>query len=115
MEDIIEVSMLLDNYGCLLTEKQFNIMSMYYYENLSLTEISEIMHTSRQATYDLIKRCNKQLYDYEKKLNLKDNLWKREKVKKDIIQQLDEAEKANGKEELICIISNIREKIMRDL
>ena len=115
MENLVEVSMLLDNYGSLLTEKQFNIMSMYYYENLSLTEISEHTHTSRQATYDIIKRCNKLLNEYESKLKLKENLWRREKVKKDIIDKLGCIDKADNEKELLKIVEELKEKIMRDL
>lgn len=90
MEDRFKISILLDHYGPLLTEKQLDIMSLYYNEDLSLAEISEINKTSRQAIYDLIKRCCKQLLVYEKKLELMKKQNYRLRKKDDLIQKIRE-------------------------
>ena len=90
MEDRFKISILLDHYGPLLTEKQLGIMSLYYNEDLSLAEISEINKTSRQAIYDLIKRCCKQLLVYEKKLELMKKQNYRLRKEDDLMQKIRE-------------------------
>lgn len=90
MEDRVEISLLMDFYGPLLTEKQSNIMELYYNDDLSLGEIAEVNKTSRQAIHDLIKRCYKQLLSYESKLNLLQKSINREQ---EIISFLDDLKK----------------------
>jgi len=70
IEKVLEVSLLYDFYGQLLTDKQRDIIELYYNDDLSLGEISQSMNISRQAVYDLIKRSEKILYNYEDKLKL---------------------------------------------
>lgn len=88
MEDRFEISLLLDYYIDLLTEKQKDIMFMYYNDDFSLAEIAEINNTSRQAIHDLIKRCDKQLINYEEKLQLVEKSKIRKSKKNDLINKL---------------------------
>lgn len=71
---------LLDFYEELLTEKQREILSLYYREDLSLSEISEHSQTSRASIHDLISRCEKKLDYYEKCLSLSSNYQKRKEI-----------------------------------
>ena len=89
MENRFEISMLIDYYGTLLTEKQFNVMTLYYNEDLSLAEIAEINKTSRQAIYDLIKRCSKQLHSYDEKLKLSKKVDKRYRITEELMAELN--------------------------
>ncbi len=70
MEKIFEQAMLYDFYGELLNEHQKSIYEEYVLDNLSLGEIAEERGISRQGVHDLIKRADKTLNEYEKKLQL---------------------------------------------
>ena len=70
MDDNVYIAELLDCYRCLLTDKQSDIMSLYYEEDLSLSEITDHYNVTRQAVLDNIKRSTKQLKNYEEKLRL---------------------------------------------
>ncbi|MCD5410160.1 MAG: HTH domain-containing protein [Clostridiales bacterium] len=61
---------MLDFYGKLLTDKQLEVMELYYNQDLSLTEIAENLNVTRQAVHDAIKKSEKSLKEYENKLNL---------------------------------------------
>jgi predicted DNA-binding protein YlxM (UPF0122 family) len=89
MEDRFKLSILVDLYGALLTDKQKDILILYYNDDLSLAEIAEIMNTSRQAVFDLIKRCHKMLLDYESKLKLLENENKKKLFKNNLLDMLD--------------------------
>lgn len=114
MDDRIEVSILLDFYGELLTEKQRDIMNMYYNEDLSLSEMSELTSTSRQAIHDIIKRCHKLLLEYEDKLELmKKNI--SQKQKKDLIlNKISSLESKISEESLFKVIEEIRYDIIEN-
>lgn len=82
MEKFLEIGLLYDFYGQMLTDKQRNIVELYYSNDLSLGEISEALDISRQGVYDILKRSEKQLYHYEDKLKLVDKFIKqRDRIK----------------------------------
>lgn len=89
MEDRINISMLLDYYKELLTQKQKDIMELYFNEDLSLAEISELTNTSRQAIYDIVKRCTKTLWDYENKLKLMEKINNIMETKEHVIKEIN--------------------------
>lgn len=70
MEDRLQVVLLLDYYGKLLSKKQYTAMTSYYYEDLSLIEIAKNQKITKQAVSDLIRRSEKKLYEIENELNM---------------------------------------------
>ncbi|WP_174613263.1 putative DNA-binding protein [Virgibacillus ihumii] len=77
LEKTTRINYLFDFYQELLTPKQRNYMEMYYLEDYSLGEISELLEVSRQAVYDNIRRTEKMLESYESKLKLYTKFQKR--------------------------------------
>ena len=61
---------LYDFYGNLFNETQKTYFEEYYFNNLSLGEISENYNISRNAIHKVIKNIQKKLLYYEDNLNL---------------------------------------------
>ena len=68
--DIYELGLLLDFYGQLLTENQYNALDYHCNSDLSMSEIAEEFGISRQGAYDFIKMGRKKLLELEDKLGL---------------------------------------------
>ena len=62
--------LLLDCYGSHLTERQRALLSGYYNEDLSLSELAEPLGISRQAVHDSIRRGERQLEAYEQQMGI---------------------------------------------
>ena len=54
--DALEMALLFDTYGGMLTDKQRECFDMRYNQDLSLGEIAEMMEVSRQAVNDNLKK-----------------------------------------------------------
>lgn len=102
LEKTTRVNFLFDFYHELLTEKQQKYMKMYYLEDLSLSEISELFSVSRQAVYDNIKRTEAMLESYEEKLHLYDKFSKRSVI-------IEEIEKKHEDPELVSLLKKLKE------
>ena len=66
----LEMTMLYDFFGDLLTEKQRYYFDLYYNDDLSLSEIAEQADISRQGVRDIIMRAEHILKDYESKTGI---------------------------------------------
>ena len=66
----MEIALLYDFYGEVLTEKQQNMVDLYYNNDLSLAEIAENEGITRQGVRDSVKRAETQLLEMEERLHL---------------------------------------------
>ncbi len=69
-EKDLHMALLYDYYGDLLTEKQKDVIDLYYNEDLSLAEIAEHSGITRQGVHDSIRRAEQVMREFEDKLGL---------------------------------------------
>ena len=70
MEKIVEIAVLFDYYGKLLSDKQYNVIDQHCNEDLSLKEIAELNGISKQGISDILSRAEKKLRFYEDELKV---------------------------------------------
>ena len=70
MEDFVRRTLLYDFYGELLTQHQQTIYEDVVLNDLSCSEVAREQGVSRQGINELIRKCDRQLEDYEDKLGL---------------------------------------------
>lgn len=93
----LEISFLLDFYGDMLTEKQRDVVELYYNEDLSLAEIAAHSGITRQGVRDSIKRAESQLLEYEDRLHLAARFRRIEEVLSSIVREAQQIEKMNSR------------------
>jgi len=103
-EEAAKMILLFDFYGGLLPVKQQEIVTMYYGENLSLSEIGESLSISRQGVHDALRKATKALLEYDSKLGLLRKYQSAELTLNAINDEIDKltiyvekADKENGK------------------
>ena len=92
------INNLLDLYKDLLTDKQQEVMDMYFLYDLSLAEIAEEQGITRASVLDTLKQASKKLEEFENTLHL---LEKREKIKKILNSELEKEEILNELERIL--------------
>lgn len=68
--DRVEIINLFDVYEILLTDREKEIFKYYYYEDLSLSEISENLNITRTGVFNTLKKVEEKLLQYENNLKL---------------------------------------------
>lgn len=89
MEKNLKNNLLLDFYGNMLTDKQKQIMSLYFDCDSSLSEIADELKTSRQAVYDAVKVSQNLLNSYEEKLKCVERFLSNRAIINEVIEDLN--------------------------
>ena len=111
MDKKVEISMLCDIYGKLLTEKQFEFINDYYNNDLSLSEIAENNDITRQAVRDIIKKGERKLFEYEEKLGFMKKEIMQEELIDEILSSIDNIEKTIQDKETSKMFKDVKEKL----
>lgn len=111
MEKKVEVSMLCQLYGKLLTEKQYEFIDDYYNNDLSLSEIAENNEITRQAVRDIIKKGEKKLFEYEEKLEVMKRTLNQEKRINKVLFELTKIQKDYSDKQVANVLESIKKEL----
>ena len=111
MEKNVEISMLCQIYGKLLTEKQYILLNDYYNNDLSLSEIAENFGITRQAVRDNLKKGENKLFDYEEKLNVMKKTMEQEEKIAIILSEINKIKSKTSDKEVGKILEHIRNEL----
>lgn len=118
MEKLVRIGILLDFYGKLLSEKQYQIMDLYYLNDFSLSEIGEELGISRQSVFDTLKRSEEKLDSFESELGLVDKFYSSQDTIREIRRiaaEIHEIGKNVANKEIMDKAKEIEERISRIL
>ncbi|RCX20034.1 hypothetical protein DFR58_102103 [Anaerobacterium chartisolvens] len=111
MDDIYRTSMLLDFYGQLLTERQYEILDLHCNNDYSLGEIAQQLNISRQGVFDNVKRAKTALDGLEDKLGLVKKFAEQKKEAEEILLCLGKIDKEVLDQQNRRIFDTIEDKI----
>ncbi len=111
LDEKLKYCELFSFYGNLLTDRQKDIFQLYYYQDLSLGEISTELSISRQAVHDAIHKSQKLLYLYEKQLSFYAMFCKRDHYRKIIKEEMTNIAEIINESKLSERIDDLNKKI----
>ena len=114
MEEIVELSLLFDFYGEMLGDHKKQIFEDYVLNDLSLAEIADEEGISRQGVHDIVKRCTKQLKEYEAALHLVEKFQNMKKKLTDVSELLT-IEVSNNSNQNLEKAKSILTEVMTEL
>lgn len=114
LDEIVQLSILYDFYGELLSNHKKQIFEDYVLNDLSLSEIAANAGISRQGVYDIVKRCSQELKSYEDKLSLAQK-FKTIEEKLNSIKEIVSDSVVSGKIDRINDIGLLADDILKEL
>lgn len=111
VEKNVKISMLLDIYGNLLTEKQNELLDDYYNNDLSLSEIAENQLITRQAVRDNLKKGENNLFEYEEKLGIMKSTITKQETIADVLSEITTIKSSMSDKEIAEILNDVKEKL----
>ena len=111
MDKKVEISMLWEIYGSLLTDKQNEYIDYYYNQDLSLSEIAENDSITRQAVRDIIKKGERKLFEYEEKLLFMKKTINQEQKIQQILFNLTKIQKDSSDKQVNSILEGIKKEL----
>lgn len=69
-KDTVYLTMLLDYYGDLLTDKQREYFDLHYNQDYTLAEIGEMNGISRQGVWEIVRRAEATMRDIDARTGL---------------------------------------------
>ena len=111
MDRKVEISILCEIYGKLLTKKQLNILDNYYNLDLSLSEIAENEGITRQGVRDIIKKGENKLFEFEEKLGIMKKNMKQEEKIANILSELTKIQTKFTDEQIAEILEHIKTEL----
>ena len=111
MDRKVQISMLCDIYGKLLTGKQFEFINDYYNNDLSLSEIAENNNITRQAVRDIIKKGERKLFEYEEKLLFMKKTISQEQKIQAILSELTKIQTNSSDKKVESILNSIKKEL----
>ena len=105
----LEISLLFDFYGVMLTDTQQQAVNLYYNDDLSLKETADILAMSRQGVRDALFRAQNILYDYENKLKLCERFSSNKLEFEKILDASDKIENLTDNRDIIALTQEIKQ------
>ena len=111
MEKNVQISLLCEIYGKLLTKKQLSILQDYYDKDLSLSEIAQNQNITRQAVRDIIKKGENKLFELEEKLGIMKKTFKQEEKIAIILSELTKIQKRSTDKQVAEILTHVKKEL----
>lgn len=111
MENNVKISILLEIYGKLLTEKQRELLENYYNNDLSLSEIAENENITRQAVRDNLKKGENKLFEYEEKLGIMRKTKEQEEQIAKVLSEITKIESKMTDSQIAEVLEDVKRKL----